>query len=941
MKKVNNHSSIALSSALAAVIAAAAVATPSVAFARDAVTYLDYVTVPNGAYAFLETVKPEGDWKIKVDFASAMTGTFGLFCCNDSANSYAKRLNLYNISGSGNGWRLDVNNDNGTAANGGLSGVNVKLNVRQTMVYDAGKVFLDGTQIIDRSSDVTGVTSANAAPIALFANNSGPGRWVNQGQGRIYGAQIWDGEGTLVRDLRPCKTAAGVAALYDAVSGAVYPSASGTAFTAGPEASPDGVEFLEYVTTSEYSNPSGYGQFFNTEYLPEYNCRIELDVTPLSDPTAKNIAFFYSCRNASPLNRLGLFHIYNASPSAALRLDTGDSNKLATEPAKRNVRRTYAYNNGVVSVDGETLIDDSERVAGLSSPPDMPIIIGASYGGGNDPARPNSNIFNFSSLRIYRFRVWDGSGVIQRDMRPAKDAAGNVALYDLVNRKFHYCQYRSNTALAAVGGVDENFPVGPEMDYMKTQGNVTGGKQWYDTGYIPTGLEKIEMDVKTPAASGTYMLFSSQHSNLNQLRLLNIGGSGLRIDVNNQNEQSSTKLSSARHTMLYDGGKLYVDGASSPIADKSSAASAMDTAGSRLYLCANGTDYSANLYNFTALDIYGVKIWDHDSGTLIRDFVPARTASGFVGLYDKAGDKFYKSGNDYVSTGRNVSAIAGTTNAPTAAQIEAAGDVLASADIANGGSKIAVPGGFAEKTEENIVCPFAGKTTTAHCANFPQSFTVTAAGEGTNVVTATTGFASLGKPFTSADGTSWTVVLRVKREAKGVDVADTVLSLGSDCAKDGLKIGFCGSEANRRLDVRVGGEVWPGLSGFLAPAGDWLDIAVSVDASTGAVRVYYCREGESVIWADKTFAVSATSETLVNLAARPTWSVKVGGEVAVSDAEVGRIVDGKWTMFDDALKAFKGSVESVAIWSRKLSDAEVLAAFNAVPHFDAFTIIFR
>ena len=158
-----------------------------------------------------------------------------------------------------------------------------------------------------------------------------------------------------------------------------------------------------------------------------------------------------------------------------------------------------------------------------------------------------------------------------------------------------------------------------------------------------------------------------------------------------------------------------------------------------------------------------------------------------------------------------------------------------------------------------------------------------------------------------------------------------MLSLGSDCKKDGLKIGFCGSEANRRLDVRVGDETWPELSGFVAPAGDWLDIAVAVDKSDKSVRVYYCREGHSVIWADKTFAPSSSSESLVNLAARSTWEAKVGGEASVSNKEVGRMVDGKWTMFDDALKAFKGSVESVALWSRKLSDAEVLAAFKALP----------
>ncbi len=140
------------------------------------------------------------------------------------------------------------------------------------------------------------------------------------------------------------------------------------------------------------------------------------------------------------------------------------------------------------------------------------------------------------------------------------------------------------------------------------------------------------------------------------------------------------------------------------------------------------------------------------------------------------------------------------------------------------------------------------------------------------------------------------------------------------------------TEKRRQLQVRFQ---------FSVQSADWLDIAVAVDASTGAVRVYYCREGQSVIWADKTFAASATSESLVNLAARATWSVKVGGETAVTNAEVGRIVDGKWTMFDDALKAFRGSVESVALWSRKLSDAEVRAAFNAVPRNGAFVLVVR
>ena len=37
--------------------------------------------------------------------------------------------------------------------------------------------------------------------------------------------------------------------------------------------------------------------------------------------------------------------------------------------------------------------------------------------------------------------------------------------------------------------------------------------------------------------------------------------------------------------------------------------------------------------------IYSIKFYDND--TLIRDYIPAQTITGLVGLYDKVNDKFY------------------------------------------------------------------------------------------------------------------------------------------------------------------------------------------------------------------------------------------------------------------------------------------------------------
>ena len=919
------------------------------AHAREAVTYIDYVESTartDGAASFvrLSNVVVRANWKIMVDFDSDYTGTFAILSSKKSSlgDPGARNICIYNISG--DGWRLDVAGARGAAGNGGLSNLGAVAGLRQSFVYDAGKLYLDGTLILDRSTDVASDTVDRSNELAIFGDkgSNNPSGYTNFADGRIYRVKIWDETGALLHDLRPAMNASSVAGLYDSLADEFYASALNTAFTAGSAAAPEGVEFLEYVETKDHST-AGQGQFFNTEYAPtSYSCRVEMDVTPLFDPSKKNGTFFRSnTADSKDANFLTLFSI----SGSGLRLDMGTTQTFTNAPLK-GVRRTYVYDAGVLSIDGETLIDNSARISTFAKAPDMPFTIGGSYNNGHNPASTNATVQNFGGLRIYRVRIWGADGMLVRDFRPAKDAAGNPALYDVVNRKFHYHGYRPLTAagaetygaLAGYGEVCAGAPVGYHPQYIQT----SQSKQWYDTGYIPTGLAKVEMTAAPLNSSGaTYAWFAANDKGSgdggNKLCVFYIGSTtALRLDVNGDRTSGVTTAKptyNVVNTVLLNSGKLYLN--ESLATDQSEAAAAMGSAGWHMMLLANSNGRtSPKINNAANMRVYGVKIWDRDGGKLVRDYVPARNSAGYVALYDKVEEKFCANTN-------GVPAAAGPDNMPTAAQIEAAGDVLASAVLAKTGLKIAA-GGFAQKVEEDVACPFAGVTKHARCAYFPQNFAVVADGEGTNVVTATTGLVSLGKPFSSAEGTSWTAVLRVRREAKGIDVEDTVLSLGSDCEKDGLKIGFCGSEANRRLDVRVGDEVWPGLSGFVAPAGDWLDIAVTVDKSDKSVRVYYCREGQSVIWAGKTFAPSASSESLVNLAARPTWEVKVGGEASVSNREVGRMVNGKWTMFDDALKAFNGSVESVALWSRKLSDAEVLAAFKkSLPQIPGMTLIVR
>ena len=286
MGKTVNHSHPAISAMLAL---AAALATASVANAREAVTYLDYVastgsSAANASFAHLADVKPEGDWKIAVDFSlDDITANHAIFTCKNSSAGN-RVIGVYNIRNSG--IRLDVNNVVGTAENGGLaSGTFPTPGLRQTIVYDAGDLYLDGVRIASFKDGVGNVTGSNVNPTASD--------WTNYSKGRIYGVRMWDGNGNLVHDLRPCRDADGVAGLYDDVAGGKYTSVAETEFSAGPDATPDSVEFLEYVTTS--GTGSKAGQFFNTEYVPSYDCRIEIDAAPLS-ALNRNWCFFHSAK---------------------------------------------------------------------------------------------------------------------------------------------------------------------------------------------------------------------------------------------------------------------------------------------------------------------------------------------------------------------------------------------------------------------------------------------------------------------------------------------------------------------------------------------------------------------------------------------------------------------------------------------------------------------
>lgn len=920
-------------------------AIPLCCHARQSVTYVDYVAATNtgvttASYVKLDDIKPTGKWKIMVDFSVEVASkTMAIFSCKYRAED-SKRLNLYNISGE---YRLDMygNKQHKT-------GVMAVANFRQTFLYDAGKLYLDGKFITDASAENNLTTSENCEPIAIFGDPTKTS-FTNFGKGKIFRVRMWDETGVEVCDLHPCLDSDGVAALYDSVNDTIRYSLGAT-FKAGAALPPEGVEFIEYVQTARV-NTGPKGQWFNTGIIPDYGGHIELDCTPL-DATTYALWRTYTLTGGE--RHLSLIYMHEVS---GLRCDLGtkeQSNRMSFQ----NIRRTYAYDAGVFSVDGNVILDCSGNIASLAAL-DHELVIGATYDlnatGVYTPNYPNGTKsapdacrHNFGRLRIYRFRYWDASGNLKSDLRPAKDTSGTIALYDTVNSRFLYHSYGGGTAYTPEayetvktlqGGGTVVCPSAVTLEYVETQGDVEGGRQFFDTGFEPSGAAKFTMDVQSLRnyTGANYAFFTDRFDasvNGNKLNLYCLKNTGLRFDITTTRQETGYTPGTNRYAVLYNAGVLKFD--NDTVWDLSAEAATLTTPTNRLFLFASAKSGQPALSqiadsNYAKARLYGMKIWERDGGTFLRDFEPRLDAAGVAGLYDKVGDKFYHSCSNEAVAGPRV-------GVPSAAQIEAAANVMADAVFDETGSKLAMRSAFVQQSKKSVGCPYIGKTRKADCAHFPQSFTTTAV-EGGQTVTATTGYALLGSPFASEEGSSWTAVMRVRREAKGVDAfMDTVLSLGTACDKDRVRIGFSGPEASRRLDVRVGRYQWPELNGVCTPAGEWLDIAVVANASASSMRVAICRSEEEPVWMAKSFAVDGIS--LTNMAARATWNVTVGGVEASSGTEVGRMSSsGTWTMFDSALEAFKGDVQRIALWNRALSDAEVYAAFSQTPETGLTVII--
>lgn len=156
------------------------------------------------------------------------------------------------------------------------------------------------------------------------------------------------------------------------------------------------------------------------------------------------------------------------------------------------------------------------------------------------------------------------------------------------------------------------------------------GTQYIDTGFKPNNNTRVVMDITPVSVDGTH-LFGSRSSNAasDYFLLLCTGG-------HYRDDYAADKLV----TTITPSGRVVIDKNKNSITiggTTSTHTAASFTGAYPIALLASNT--GGRVTYFTKAKLYSCRIYSN--GTLVRDFIPCKNASGVVGLWDDANSQFY------------------------------------------------------------------------------------------------------------------------------------------------------------------------------------------------------------------------------------------------------------------------------------------------------------
>lgn len=188
------------------------------------------------------------------------------------------------------------------------------------------------------------------------------------------------------------------------------------------------------------------------------------------------------------------------------------------------------------------------------------------------------------------------------------------------------------------------------LDYIEATGT-----QYINTGFIPNGNSRIVMDCEPTSVNNTFGFFcartatSATDTTSNTLFLIS---GNYRKDFYGTSKTTSGAYGAGKRITI-DSNKNNVtigtDYSLSLTASTNSSPMALLLMATAVPGSTAGT--LTNIANFAKMKLYSAKIYDN--GTLVRDFIPCKNASGAIGLWDNVNSVFYaNAGTGTFSTGK-------------------------------------------------------------------------------------------------------------------------------------------------------------------------------------------------------------------------------------------------------------------------------------------------
>lgn len=408
-----------------------------------------------------------------------------------------------------------------------------------------------------------------------------------------------------------------------------------------PRDLPNGYTQVEYIESTGT-------QYINTGFKANQNSRIVFDFMLYDYSNARPM---FGARDGAGKNAFCLF----ANQNKTYQRDYASVQSANLGTVK--FERTIVELNKNQFIVGDSVLDTASASTFSGS---YPVFLFAVNNGGS------LHSSGVTSGQLYSCQIYD-NGTLVRDYIPCVNDSGAAGLYDLVNGAFYT---NAGTGAFTAGqplhsmarriirgyvGVENFVKRSLPSGYTQVEYIQSSGTQYIDTGFKHNQNTRVVMKAQVTKQPSTHAwLFEGRTTTgtaHKSLFLLN--GSAWNADyVSGASGQRYAFTSLSVLDLLevdYNKNSLTVNGETKTW----TAATFQSTVNLALLACNTGGTISGHV----SAKLYSCQIYDN--GTLVRDYVPCKNASGTVGLYDMANGSFYtNAGSGAFTAGATYSGVA-------------------------------------------------------------------------------------------------------------------------------------------------------------------------------------------------------------------------------------------------------------------------------------------